>query len=113
MNPSSLIALLTACTVSGATVRVLLRTCDTVDIDTPARCATSAIFTNVHPPVRSWRSVSPAAMSFGSKRKIAYVLRRNDLRGPKDNFTLRANGKFPEASGLKALAFFAGDLTLG
>ena len=53
MNPSSSIASLTACTVSGATIRVLLRTCDTVDIDTPARCATSAMVTKVHAPFRN------------------------------------------------------------
>jgi hypothetical protein len=113
MNPSSLIASLTACTVSGATVRVLLRTCDTVDIDTPALSATSAIFTNVHPPFRLGRSVSLAGMSFGSKRELADVLRRDDFRRPKDNLTFGANGKFSEAPGVKALAFFTGDFTLG
>src|ERR1700752_4411260 len=113
MNPNSLIKSSTACIVSGDAVRVLLRTCDTVDIDTlsdaPHLPSLPTFTLNFE---CGDRHHSPS-LSFGSESKIAYVLRRDDLRRPKDNFTLCANSKFTEASSVKTLAFFAGDFTLG
>ena len=49
-KPTSAIAASTARTVSGDTFRVLLRTCDTVVTETPARFATSIIFATVELP---------------------------------------------------------------
>src|SRR5258708_17014555 len=46
-KPTSAMASSTARTVSGETLRVLLRTCETVVTDTPARFATSIIVATV------------------------------------------------------------------
>src|SRR3954449_11291875 len=61
-KPTSAIAASTARTVSGDTFRVLLRTCDTVVTDTPARFATSIIFATIG-------LLSVSREVFGNKRR--------------------------------------------